>query len=413
MAPMAIQGFCEPRFTAVGEEFERNFALRGEVGAAVTVIVDGEPVVDLHGGVADPESGRPWTDDTLVHVWSCTKGATALCAHILAARGELDVDAPVVDYWPEFAKNGKERVLVRHLLAHQTGLPAVRAPLAPRAFCDWAAMTEALAAEEPFWEPGTRHGYHALTFGFLVGEVVRRVSRRPLGEFFRTEVAEPLGLDFWMDLPAELEPRVAPVIPADMTALGDMLPSLHVAAMSDPSSLPGLMLFNNGGLLQPGESDSRAAHAAVIGAIGGITDARGLAGMYRPLALGGAYGDVRLVDEGQIAIMNRVVSASGMDAVLQVPTRWTLGFAKAIDNRYLLPPGDREGILLSDEAFGHSGLGGSIGFADPRARLSFGYVMNQQGPGLGINDRGQSLVDATYQALGYRRPSGGGIWYVP
>lgn len=382
----------------MADEFERNFAERGEVGAAVAVTLDGETVVDLTGG--------PWDEDTLVHVWSCTKGATALCAHILAARGELNLNAPVVDYWPEFAKHGKDRVLVRHLLSHQAGLPAIRQPLAKGAFYDWDTMTGALAAEEPFWEPGTRNGYHGLTFGFLVGEVIRRASGRDLGTFFRDEVAGPLGLEFWLGLPEELEPRVTPTIPADLTLPGVQVPSMYVAAFADPTSIPGQLLFNNGGFMLPGESDTRAAHAAVMGAVGGITNARGLADMYRPLALG------QLVDPGQIATMG-AVSSAGLDASVLVPTRWALGFAKSVDNRHL-PPADREGVLLSEEAFGHSGFGGSIGFADPRARLSFGYVMDKQGAGLGINERGQSLVDAVYRALGYRQPDkDGGIWYLP
>jgi CubicO group peptidase (beta-lactamase class C family) len=405
---MSIVGFNAPGFAEVREQFERNFSERGELGASVHVTVGGEPVVDLHGGVASVETGRPWDADTLVHVWSCTKGATALCAHLLAARGKLSLTAPVVDYWPEFAKNGKDRVLVRHLLNHQAGLPAVRTPLAQGAFYDWDLMVDALAAEEPFWEPGTRHGYHGLTFGFLVGEVIRRVSGRSLGAFFAEEVAGPLGLDFWLGLPEELEPRVAPTIPPDLTAPGILAPSMFVAAMTDPASIPGQLLANNGGYLLPGESDTRAAHAAVMGAVGGITNASSLAAMYRPLALGGDG----FVDGAQVALMGQVSSASSVDASILVPTRWALGFVKSNDNRHL-PPADREGVLLAEEAFGHSGIGGSIGFADPRARLSFGYVMNKQGVGLGINDRGQSLVDAVYRALGYRQVPGGGIWYVP
>ncbi len=405
---MAIEGTCEARFARVREEFERNFAERGEVGASVCVTVDGETVVDLWGGSADPVSGRAWNRDTLGHVWSATKGATALCAHILAARGQLDLNAPVTAYWPEFGKNGKEAVLVRHLLSHQAGLPAVREPLPAGCFYDWHLMVEALAAEEPFWRPGTRNGYHALTFGYLVGEVVRRASGRALGEFFAEEVAGPLDLEFWLGLPESQEPRVAPTIPAAPPGPGDPVPSMYVAALSDPTSVQGLMLANNGGyMLVPGESDSRAAHAAVMGAVGGITNGRGLAGMYRPLALGGGG----LVGADDLYRMGAVVSATSVDAVLLVPTRWTLGYTKTTDNRHL-PLADQEGILLSEEAFGHPGMGGSLGFADPRARVSFGYTMNRQGMGLGVNERGQSLVDAVYQALGYRRVEGGGPWYA-
>jgi CubicO group peptidase (beta-lactamase class C family) len=411
---MSVEGTCDPRFAQVREEFARNFAERGEIGASVSVTVDGETVVDLWGGVADPAIGRAWERDTIGNVWSATKGATALCAHILAARGQLDVNAPVAAYWPEFAKNGKDGVLVRHLLNHQAGLPAVREPLPPGAFYDWELMTDALAREEPFWRPGTRNGYHGLTFGFLVGEVVRRISGRSLGQFFREEVAQPLGLDFWLGLPEEHEGRVAPTIPADLPGPSDPVPSLFVAAFTDPTSIQALMLANNGGyMMVPGESDSRAAHAAVMGAVGGLTNARGLAGMYRPLALGGSADGVTLVSRAQLAQMGAVSSASGVDAVVLVPSRFTLGFLKTADNRYL-PVADREGVLMSEEAFGHSGMGGSLGFADPRARLSFGYTMNRQGSGVGINDRGQSLVDAVYRALGYQQVDGdAGFWYAP
>jgi CubicO group peptidase (beta-lactamase class C family) len=403
---MTIDGTCAPDFAAVRETFERNFAELAEVGASVHATLDGEPVVDLWGGVQDPATGTPWQRDTLVHVWSCSKGAVALCAHVLAGRGKLDLDVPVAHYWPEFGQSGKENISVRQLLNHQAGLAAVTEPLPRGAFYDWGLMTDALARQAPLWEPGTRHGYHALTFGFLVGEVVHRVSGVPLGEFFRNEIAGPLGLDFWFGLPESEEGRVAHTIPADLAAPGTPVPSLYVAAMTDPSSPAAIMLANTGGYMEPGECDTRAAHAAVMGAVGAITNARGLSGMYAPLANGG--GD--LVDEFQVARMGAVSSAASVDAVVMVPSRFGLGFVKASDNRHL-PPADAEGVLLSEEAFGHIGFGGSIGFADPRARLSFGYAMSRQGPGIGLNERGQALVDAMYAALGYRRPASGGLWH--
>ena len=409
---MSIEGSCATRFARVREEFERNFAERGEVGATVCVTVHGETVVDLWGGATAPDGGQPYQRDTIGHVWSATKGATALCAHILAARGELDINAPVVTYWPEFGKNGKDRILVRHLLNHQVGLPAVREPLPAGSFYNWAFMVDVLAGEEPFWRPGTRNGYHAFTFGFLVGEVVRRVSGRSLGGFFRDEVAGPLGLDFFIGLPEEHEHRVAQTIPADPPGPGDPVPSFYVAALTDPGSIQGLLLVNTGGyMMVPGESDSPAAHAAQMGAVGGITNGRGLAGMYRPLAMAGSVDGVTLVGPEQLAVMGAVSSATSVDAVLMVPSRWSMGFTKTIDNGYL-PLADREGMLLSEDAFGHPGMGGSLGFADPRARMSFGYTMNRQGTGLGVNERGQSLVDAVYRALGYRRIGTDGPWYA-
>ena len=218
---MVVEGVCDARFQGVREEFERNFAERGEVGASVCVMIEGRTVVDLWGGLADRHAGGPWERDTLGLVWSSTKGATALCAHMLCSRGRLDLDRPVSFYWPEFGQAGKDTITVRMLLDHQAGLPAIRRPLVPGGLYDWQYMIDALAAEEPFWEPGTRQGYHATTFGHLVGEVVRRVSGRPFDVFFRDEVAGPLGLDFHFGLPEEHEPRVAPTIRADPPPPGE------------------------------------------------------------------------------------------------------------------------------------------------------------------------------------------------
>jgi CubicO group peptidase (beta-lactamase class C family) len=397
---MSVQGSCDPRFRAVREEFERNFAERGEVGASVCVTAEGRPVVDLWGGVADRHSGRPWERDTLGVVWSCTKGAVALCAHVLVSRGLLDLDAPVARYWPEFAQAGKDRITVQLLLSHQAGVPAVRAPLAPGALYDWQAMTQAIAADAPFWPPGTRQGYHAATFGHLVGELVRRVTGQGVGAFFAAEVAGPLGLDFHLGLPDEDEPRVAPTIRADPTPAGEPRWRFLERANADRESIQALIVRNTG--RRPGDTDSREAHAAVLPSQGGITNARGLAGMYAPLAAGGAP----LVDEGTLSEMRTVSSATAVDAVLLVGLRFSLGFMKSSDNRRG-PPGARDSLVLSEAAFGHAGMGGSLGFADPEARLSFGYTMNKQGRGVLLNERGQGLVDAVYRSLGYRSDARG------
>jgi CubicO group peptidase (beta-lactamase class C family) len=411
-----VEGACVPRFAAVREEFERNFSERNEVGASVCVTLDGETVVDLWGGISDPGTGAAWDKHTVGIVWSCTKGATAVCAHVLVARGELDLDASVATYWAEFAKNGKQDVTVRHVLAHQAGLAALRDPIPDGGYCNWDLIADVLAAQEPLWEPGTRHGYHALTFGHLVGEIVRRITGRSLGSFFHDEIASPLGLDFHIGLPPEHEARVAPTIPAPMPGPGDVLPSFYTAALSDPSSIAGMVLFNSGAVFAPGFIDTREAHAAEMPSINGVTNARGLAGMYRPLALGGAVDGVRLVDPATLHQLGAVVSASSIDATMLVPTRFALGFVKSVDNRQgaPLPPsrlGDQDGVVLSEDAFGHVGMGGSIGFADPRARVSFAYTMNRQGMTVGLDDRGQSLVDAVYRVLGYQRASRGS-WFI-
>ena len=399
-----VQGTCESDFEGVRREFERNFAERGEAGGSVALYHQGRKVVDLWGGAAT--DGRPWAEDTVSLVWSSTKGATALCAHILIDRGELDLDRPVAAYWPEFAQNGKESITVRLLLNHQAGLAAIREPLPPGAFYDWERMTSALAAETPWWEPGTRTGYHAYTFGWLVGEVVRRVSGKSVGTFFKDEVAKPLGLDFWIGLPEEVESRVAPVIPAPPPAPGEPVSPLLVMAMTQPESMQAKLFLNTGGYgLVPGEVDSRSAHAAEIPAAGGITNARGLATMYAALSKSSRH---RLVGEDSIARMGSVSSATAVDIVGLVPMRFGLGYVKLIDNRKVSQvPGDS--IILSEAAFGHSGFGGSVGFVDPKADIAFGYTMTKMGAGTGINERGQGLVDATYRSLGYKT-NAPGVW---
>lgn len=387
-----VSGGCAPKFARVREEFERNFAERGEVGASVCVMLDGEPVVDLWGGMADHE-GRAWAQDTVSVVFSTTKGVTALCAHILVSRGKLDLAAPVTAYWPEFGQAGKENITVGMLLSHRAGLPVVSTPLAAGAFFDWAGMVATLEKEHPVWEPGTRHGYHAFTFGWLVGEVVRRVSGCSLGEFVRTEIAEPLGLDLWLGLPEEIEPRVAAMGPAEPQP-GDVPARLAVVAATEPESPQARLMGNTGGYLEGG-FDSRAGHAAELGSVGAVTNARALAGMYAPLARGGAP----LVDAAALVRMSTTVAA-GADALAFANSRYTYGFVPSIDNRHE-PPGLRDSMILSADAFGHPGLGGGVGFASPANRMSFGYTMNAMGPGTMLNPRGQSLVDAVYTTLGY------------
>ncbi|KAF0103921.1 MAG: beta-lactamase [Rhodospirillaceae bacterium] len=402
------EGTCRPGFERVAEAFEKNLQEKGEIGASVCLTVGGETVVDLWGGVADAKTQVPWTRDTVSIVFSCTKGATALCAHVLASRGALDLDAPVAELWPEFAQHGKERVTTRMMLDHSSAVPAVRARVKDDGPYDWAYMTERLAAEVPFWEPGTRNGYHGFTFGWTVGEMVRRASGKSLGTFFREEIAGPLGLDFWIGLPEEIEPRVAPIVAHVYKAADAVTPFMRDLA-TNKESVAALFYFNNGAW-RSGGANTRAGHAAEIGAANGITNARGLAGMYAPLANGG--GD--LVDATTLARMGEVSMATHDDATLRIPTRFALGFMKSMDNRRRslaakLWGEDCDSVILGSAAFGHVGAGGSLGFADPVAGMSFGYTMNRMGPGLLMNERGQSLVDAAYLSLGYRNKDGG-VW---
>lgn len=398
-----IEGTCDPRFLRVAEEFEANFRERGEVGASVCIEHEGRTVVDLWGGIANPADGTPWTRDTVSIVFSCTKGAVAICAHMLASRGRLDIDAPVAEYWPEFAQKGKENATVRMMLDHSVGVPVCRTPLKWEGAYEWDYMTDVLANEEAFWEPGTRNGYHMINFGWTVGEVVRRVSGKSLGTFFREEVAQPLGIDFWIGLPEEVESRVAPMA-VYVPAPGEPLGAFVEALLANAQSVSALSLLNTGGF----DPNSRAGRAAEIGGGGGISNARGLAGLYAPLAEGGSRGSVKLVDADQLARMGEVSMATHEDVTLLIPTRFALGFMKSMDNRRRRA-GDRDSVLLSSAAFGHVGAGGSIGFADPREALAFGYSMNRMGRGLLLNDRGQSLVDAAYRAIGYTS-NDAGVW---
>jgi CubicO group peptidase (beta-lactamase class C family) len=405
---MTAEGTCKKGYERVAEAFAQNFAERGEVGASVCLTVGGETVVDLWGGTAHAKTNTPWKKDTVSIVFSCTKGATALCAHMLASRGKLDLDAPVTELWPEFGQHGKDRVTARMMLDHSAAVPALREKVKDDGPYDWTYMTERLAAEEPFWVPGTRNGYHGFTFGWTVGEMVRRASGKSLGAFFQDEIAKPLGLDFWIGTPEAIEPRIAPIIPFPVKAEDARTPFL-IDLMTDKTSIPYLF-FMNCGAWRTGGANSRAGHAAEIGAANGITNARGLAGMYAPLAQGGG----KLVDAKTLSRMGEVSMATHDDATLRIPTRFAPGFMKSMDNRKRsigakIFGEDCDSVILSSSAFGHVGAGGSLGFADPAAGFSFGYTMNQMGPGLLLNARGQKLVDAAYLSLGFKNKEGG-VW---
>lgn len=391
-----VEGICEPKFNAVRDAFVANFEKRGEVGANVALTLEGKTLVDLWGGRKVP-GGEAWTRDTVSIVFSCTKGATALCAHMLADRGQLDIDAPVSRYWPGYAQNGKEKTTVAMMLDHSAGVPHLRAKLKDGAYNDYDYMISMMEQEAPFWEPGTRNGYHGVTFAWTVGEIVHRAAGKRLGAYFRDEVAGPLGLDFWIGLPEAIESRVAPMIFA-VPDEASMQSRFTQAIMNDPTSASHLFLMNSGGA----NFNDRATRAAEIGSANGISNGRGLAGMYAPLANGGG----KLVSKDTLARMGRVAMATHDDATLLIPTRFALGYMKSMDNRKL-PNSAGQSCIMSEPAFGHVGMGGSIGFADPEARLSFGYNMNQMGNGILLNERGQSLIDATYESLGYRSNASG------
>jgi CubicO group peptidase (beta-lactamase class C family) len=387
MGEPRIEGHVAPGFERVKEAFAANFAERGEVGASVCVRLHGETVVDLWGGLADPETGRAWERDTICVVFSCTKAATALCAHLLADQGALDLDAPAAELWPEFAEAGKGGATTRMMLDHTLGLPALREPLKTDCLLDWPYMTGRLSAEAPFWRPGERTGYHALTYGFTVGEMVRRAAGRSLGAVFRDEIAKPLDLDFHIGLPEAEEPRVAPMI---IWRPGPDDPETEfMRDARTPGTIPNLFVFNHGDWAAKGVN-TRPGRAAEIGAAGGVGNARSLAGLFAPLSVG------ELLPRRSIERFAQATSATHLDATLRVPTRFGPGFMLRMDNRAR----GLDSLLIGPRAFGHVGAGGSVGFADPDRGLAFGYAMNRMGAGLLLNPRGQSLVDAAYAALG-------------
>jgi CubicO group peptidase (beta-lactamase class C family) len=382
-----VQGEYDERFRSVVEEFVTNYDERDEVGASLCVSFEGETVIDVWGGAVDRELSAPWDADTISIVMSCTKGAVALCAHVLASQGLLDIEAPVREYWPEFACNGKEDATVRMMLDHSVGVPAIRGELPGDFMIHWDQVVDRIAAEAPFWEPGTRNGYHLVNFGWTVGEIVRRVSGKSLGTFFQDAIAKPLGLDFWIGLPEEHEPRVSNMIQSPPPDTGGHVSRFMKVIMSEPESATRHAMAN----LMSQTTQGRAWHAAEIGGGGGITNARGLCGMYTPLALGGGG----VIDPATLERARRCSVATNYDAVLQIATRFGLGFMLSMDNRDKY---DKDSVVMGDHAFGHVGMGGSIGFCDPSIGLAMGYTMNRMGPGILLNERGQSLVDEVYKA---------------
>src|SRR5260370_1887812 len=245
-----IEGTCELRFERVREIFADSFENGIEVGAAVASVGDGKTVFDLWGGYADKAKTKPWTRDTLVNVWSTTKGVASICAHRLVDQGKLDLDAPVSKYWPEFAQAGKDKIPVNYLLSHRAGLPAVRKQLPSDAYVNWPVMCEALAAQEPWWEPGTQHGYHAITFGYLVGEVIRRITGKTPGTYLRDEIAGPLKLDLHIGLDAKDDARTGDMIAMPPPGPGE--PNLFAEIMKDPKSVTFKAFMNPPGGMRPG-----------------------------------------------------------------------------------------------------------------------------------------------------------------
>ncbi|MEU8251813.1 serine hydrolase domain-containing protein [Nonomuraea sp. NPDC048916] len=388
---LEISGTTAPGFEGVREAFAANLAGDQEVGAAVGVYLHGRKVVDLWGGIADPQTGRRWERDTLQVVYSTTKGIVAACAHLLAQRGELDLDAPVAAYWPEFAANGKDRIPVRWLLTHQAGLPTIDRPVTPAEAIAWDPMVAALAAQRPAWEPGTEHGYHGLTYGWLVGEIVRRVSGRSIGAFLAEEIAAPLGLDLWIGLPKTEHHRVSRIIAGvpdfdslsriDLDALPEPVREV-MAAWADPTSLT---VRSTTVVTPPLDHNDPDEQSAELPSTNGICTARALARFYA--ALIGEVDGHRILTPGTLAAATEE-QAGGIDRILRVPVRIATGFGLPTPDAYWYSP----------TAFGFPGLGGSLGFADPATGLAFGYVMNHIQEGV-PDLRAAGLLDAVKSAM--------------
>jgi len=373
MSPSAteVHGTVAAGFEAVRTAFARNFADHGEVGASFAVSVGEEMVVDLWGGSTNADRTQPWQRDTIAHLFSTTKGFTALIAHMAIERGLLELDAPVMRYWPEFARCDKERVLVRHVLDHRAGLVWLSPGRNAWRLLDWEAACERLADSTPVYPPGTRTEYHALSFGYLVGELIRRVTGHTPGAFLAEEIAGPLGVDAWIGLPSALHDRCAEVItPSWVDDEHPLLPGLD----------RGDDLFN-----------SPAWRSAEIPAVNGHGNARAVATVYGTLAVGGTRNGVRLVDAATVRRMGQRSGAEPGDGGFGDPN-WAVGF---MPNWGSFGP--------SPTAFGHTGFGGSFGMADPEHRVAAAYVMNRMNEGEEYDVRAFALVDATYRSLFARR----------
>ena len=386
---MTIDGWTAPGFEHVRAKFEQNFDEGLEVGAAFAAYHRGELVADLWGGIADKKTGRAWARDTIVLVFSTTKGATAVCANVLAQDGALDVEAPVAEYWPEFEAHGKSAIPVSSLLSHQAGLPWLDEPITLEAALAWEPMVHALEQQAPIWEPGTAHGYHAVTYGYLVGEVVRRVTGRSIGTYFAEEIARPLGLDFWIGLPEEQEHRVAPLIGRMVTESSGATGGGTLAELAGPDSKLTRALTAGGAFGGHGIFNTRAVRAAEIPAAGGVGDARSVARMYAA-CIGGVDG-VRMLTLEQMDSAQRRRTTGPDIVLLDLDLQWGLGF---------IVPSTLVQLGHGERAFGHFGMGGSLGWADPEADLAFGYVMNRMSLGMAGDARGYRLVKACYDSLG-------------
>jgi CubicO group peptidase (beta-lactamase class C family) len=377
-------------FESVRAAFEANFDKGLEIGASFSAYYRGQKVVDLWGGTADVATGRPWDEHTLALVFSTTKGVVAMCANKLAQEGALDVDAPVARYWPEFAAGDKGDIPVSFLLSHQAGLAWIDGEMTLDQALSWDPVVDALAQQVPHYEPGTQHGYHATTYGWLVGEVIRRITGKSVGTYFRDEIATPLAVDFWIGLPESEEARVAPLEGglADPSVATDPEVRAFVDAIMGPDTTLGKALFApSGSLSDPNVWNSRALHAAEVPAANGIGDARSLARLYA--ACIGEVDGFRILTDEQLRRATTQLTTGPNTVLLDMDIQFGLGFM--LHSTLIEVGGPR--------SFGHFGAGGSVGWADPEAELAFGYVMNKMDLGLAGDLRSFELIDACYDSI--------------
>jgi len=375
-----INGYCEDRFTLVKEAFQSNFEEDLEVGASFAVTINGKHVIDIWAGYADAAQTKPWKKDTIVNVFSTTKVMASICIHMLVDRGLLDLDAPVAKYWPEFAQAGKENLPVRYLLSHTSGLAGWDKILRTKKLYDWELMVELLAAQKPWWEPGTKSGYHTVTFGYLLGELIRRITKKTIGTFFQEEVAKPLGADFYIGLPEEQDYRVADLIPPppiDLSTFGDI----------DPKSIAMKSLTNP--IIDAQVTKTREWRNAEIPAANGHGNARSVSRITAALACGGELDGIHLLSEDAIK-KSIEVQSNGIDLVLNTPIRFGLGWGLQSKD---LPIGPNPNL------FYWGGYGGSVIAVDLDEKMSFSYVMNKMVSTLTGDPRSEKLIEALYKSL--------------
>ncbi len=383
-------GYCHEDFLEIERIFNDNFNKYQEIGSSLCVIVDGEIVVDIWAGHKNKDRTEEWSEDTLSIAFSSTKAALALCVHILIERGELDLKEKITKYWPEYGKNGKEETTIEMILNHSAGLPALRTKVKEGGFLDWDYMVNLIENEKPFWEPGKETGYHMMTTGWLIGELIRRITGKSFGEFFNNELKQPYGLNYWVGLPETEDERVAEIIPFD--ASPDDKPSGFATAFkNDRNSMQRLSLTNTGGY----DYNAKETYRAELGAIGGITDARSMAKLLTPLA----KNNEELLSRDTVKKLSKSNIRTSIDNMLLFPTNFSNGFMLNMDNRSTFE-GEGGSFMIGPNAFGHVGYGGSSAtFADPDSKISFGYLTNKLGGEYLINARAQNLITEAYKCL--------------